>query len=98
MIKALGFVEVRSLATALVAADNMLKTSQVNLEKLDYVGSGLIAIIVSGDVAAVTASVFAGKSSIEKTGKLIASNVIPNPHKEVYIHVLGISKGVDNFD
>lgn len=50
--QALGSVETRSLVGALEAADVMAKTADVVLASLNYVGSGIVAAVVEGDVAA----------------------------------------------
>ena len=50
MRKALGSVETRSLVGALEAADVMAKTADVTLASLNYVGSGIVAAVVEGDM------------------------------------------------
>ena len=63
MRKALGSVETRSLVGALEAADVMVKTADVTLASLNYVGSGIVAAVVEGDVAAVKAAVENGSAA-----------------------------------
>jgi len=81
--EALGFVETIGMVPALYAADQMLKAAKVELVSYENVGSTLVAIMVSGDVGAVTASVEAGAAAAAEIGKLTAKNVIPRPIKEV---------------
>ncbi|HLR36346.1 MAG TPA: BMC domain-containing protein [Tissierellales bacterium] len=83
MRKALGFVETRSLVGALEAADTMSKTANVKVHDFKFVGSGVVSVIVSGDVAAVKAAVENGRESAEKISEIISANVIPRPHEEV---------------
>ena len=80
---AIGSVETRSLAGAVVAADAMAKAARVNLEDFRVVGSGLVAVTVTGDVAAVQASVDSGKAAAEQMCEVISVNVIARPHGEV---------------
>ena len=80
---ALGFIETVGMVPALYAADKMLKAAEVELTAYENVGSTLVAIVVSGDVGAVKASVDAGAAAASELGKLTAKNVIPRPVKEV---------------
>ncbi len=83
MNEAIGTVETRGLPAAIQAADTMVKTSNVRLLDLDYVGSGLVAATVTGEVAAVKAAV---ENAVETAGaisEVISSNVIPRPTDEV---------------
>jgi len=60
----------------------MVKAAKVNIVDYKQIGSGLIAVIVQGDVGAVKAAVQAGQAAAEKIGKIIAVEVIPRPHEE----------------
>jgi ethanolamine utilization protein EutM len=40
-------------------------------------------VIVSGDVAAVTAAIDAGKQAVGSLGKIVAAHVIARPHDEL---------------
>lgn len=81
--EALGMLETKGLVAAIEAADAMLKAANVELVGSEKIGSGLVTIMVRGDVGAVKASVDAGASAAERVGILISTHVIPRPHKEV---------------
>lgn len=83
MGSALGFIETKGLTAALEAADNMLKTAQVELVGKDKIGSGLITIIVKGEVGAVKAATEAGAATANRLGELVAVHVIPRPHDDL---------------
>lgn len=83
MGKAVGFIETRGLTGALEAADSMLKTAQVELVGKEKIGSGLITVIVRGEVGAVKAATEAGADAASKLGELVAVHVIPRPHDEL---------------
>ena len=83
MKQALGFIETKGLTAALEAADNMLKTAQVELVGKDKIGSGLITIIVKGEVGAVKAATEAGAATANRLGELVAVHVIPRPHDDL---------------
>lgn len=82
-MKALGIVEVKSLIGAIQAADTMLKSADVELVDIDLVGSGIVAAIINGDVAAVKAAVENGEESAARLAEIISTNVIARPHDEV---------------
>ncbi len=81
--EALGIVETRSLVSALEAADTMVKTSSVTIIDIEFVGSGVVAVSVVGDVAAVQAAVNSGSDAARGLGEIISANVIARPHNEV---------------
>lgn len=83
MGNSIGFIETRGLTSALEAADTMLKTAQVELVGTEKIGSGLITIIVKGEVGAVKAATDAGAEAATKLGELVAVHVIPRPHDEL---------------
>ena len=82
-LEALGMVETRGLVAAVEAADAMLKAANVVLVGTEKIGSGLVSVMVRGDVGAVKAAVEAGKTSAQRLGEIIATHVIPRPHGDV---------------
>ena len=82
-LEALGMVETRGLVAAIEAADAMVKAANVELIGTEKIGSGLVSVMVRGDVGAVKAAVEAGSSSASHLGELIATHVIPRPHNDV---------------
>ncbi|MDD6478317.1 MAG: BMC domain-containing protein [Oscillospiraceae bacterium] len=81
--EALGMVETRGLTAAIEAADAMVKAAEVTLIGTEKIGSGLVSVMVRGDVGAVKAAVEAGSSSAGHLGELVAVHVIPRPHGDV---------------
>ena len=81
--EALGMIETRGLVAAIEAADAMLKAANVELVGTEKIGSGLVSVMVRGDVGAVKSAVEAGGASAEKLGEIIAIHVIPRPHSDV---------------
>lgn len=83
-MQALGFIETRSLTGAIDATDAMTKTTDVKLIGTVKIGSGLVNVIVQGQVAAVRAAVAAGRAAIEEVGaEVYASNVITQPDDSI---------------
>ena len=87
MMEALGMVETRGLVAAIEAADAMVKAANVILIGSEKIGSGLVSVMVRGDVgavkAAVKAAVEAGSAAATSLGEVIATHVIPRPHADV---------------
>ena len=82
-MEALGMVETRGLVAAIEAADAMVKAANVVLVGSEKIGSGLVSVMVRGDVGAVKAAVEAGSAAAASLGEIIATHVIPRPHADV---------------
>lgn len=82
-IEALGMLETKGLVCLIEASDAMLKAANVQFVGWEKVGSGLVTVFVTGDVAAVKAAVDAGASAASKIGEVVGVQVIPRPHDEL---------------
>ena len=83
--EAVGMVETRGLIAALESLDTMAKAAQVRMLSFRRAGSGLVTVIVAGDVAAVQSAVAAGEAAADRTGEeLISACVIPRPHPDLW--------------
>ncbi len=82
MAKAIGMVEFISIARGIYAADQMVKISDVEIVSAGSVCPGKYIAIVSGDVAAVEASVKTGEKFAEEF--FVDSIIIPNVHPAVF--------------
>ena len=82
-LQALGMIETRGLIASIEAADAMLKAANVVLVGTEKIGSGLVSVMVRGDVGAVKSAVEAGSASAARLGEVIAVHVIPRPHGDV---------------
>ena len=80
---ALGMVETKGLVGAIEAADAMVKAANVTLVGYEKIGSGLVTVMVRGDVGAVKAATDAGAAAAQRVGELVSVHVIPRPHAEV---------------
>ena len=81
--EALGMIETKGLVGAIEAADAMVKSANVTLVGYEKIGSGLVTVMVRGDVGAVKASVDACTVAADKVGTVVSSHVIPRPHTDV---------------
>ena len=71
---ALGMIETKGLIGSIEAADAMVKAANVTLVGKEFVGGGLVTVMVRGDVGAAAA---------QRVGELVSVHVIPRPHAEV---------------
>jgi len=78
-------IETKGLVGAIEAADAMVKAANVTLIGKSYAGSGLVTVMVRGDVGAVKAATDAGAAAASTVGELVSVHVIPRPHGEVEV-------------
>jgi len=83
MNDALGMIETKGLVGAVEAADAMVKAANVTLVGTEKIGSGLVTVMVRGDVGAVKAATDAGSAAAQKVGEVVSVHVIPRPHTDV---------------
>ncbi|RKD32756.1 ethanolamine utilization protein EutM [Thermohalobacter berrensis] len=79
---ALGMIETKGLVGAIEAGDAMVKSANVELIGYEKIGSGLVTVMVRGDVGAVKAATDAGAAAADKVGELTSVHVIPRPHMD----------------
>jgi len=82
-MNAIGLVEVIGYVAAIQAGDASLKSANVNLLDITKVGSGIVTLIISGDVGAVKSAVEAAENAVLQIGKLRSTHVIPRIDKSV---------------
>ena len=84
-MEALGMIETRGLLAAIESADAMMKAAEVRLLERTFVGGGLVTVTITGDVAAVKASIDAAAAAVNRLGAelLVSQHVIPRPHSEL---------------
>ncbi|MDA7950118.1 MAG: BMC domain-containing protein [Pirellulaceae bacterium] len=82
-VEALGIIETRSYIALVEAADTMLKTAMVSYLGWDKIGSGLVSVFVTGDVASVKAATDAGAEAAAKVGQVVNVQVLPYPDEDL---------------
>lgn len=83
MSEALGMIETKGLVGAIEAADAMVKAANVELIGYEKIGSGLVTVMVRGDVGAIKAATDAGAAAARNVGEVVSVHVIPRPHADV---------------
>ncbi|MDP6042290.1 MAG: BMC domain-containing protein [Candidatus Latescibacteria bacterium] len=80
---ALGMIETLGVIGTTEAADAMVKSALVTIEKYEKIGAGYTTTLVRGDVGAVQAAVEAGANAAQRVGRLVAVHIIPNLDPQV---------------
>ena len=88
--KALGIVETFTAASAILAADAAVKAANVSLIEVRVARGmgGKCFVTMTGEVSDVKAAVEAGAKVAAKDGVLIGTEVIANPHPELWEAVM----------
>jgi len=87
---AVGVMEYYSVTASIYGADAAVKAADVDLIDV-RLGTGIGGksfVVMTGDVAAVKASVEAGIHTENAEGMVVSSVVIPNPRKEIFESLL----------
>ena len=87
MSKAIGMVEYKTTSAGVVAADSMVKTSEVSIIEAQTVCPGKY---ITGDLSAVTSAVDNAKTMHGK--HLINSFVLGNPHESIFPAIYGAAE------
>ena len=90
MSKAIGMVEYKTVSSGVVAADAMVKTSDVSVIEAQTVCPGKYIVIIAGDLSAVDAAVNTAK--VQHGDHLISSFVLGNPHESIFPAIYGASE------
>lgn len=80
--KAIGLIELSSVAAGFQVADTMLKAGTVRLLLSRSICSGKYMVLIGGETAAVTSAISAGAAAAD--GCLIDQFVAPNVHPDVF--------------
>lgn len=81
--QAIGMIETKGLVPLIEAADAALKAANVKYAGQAKVGSGLVSVTFTGDVAAVKAAVDAGAEAAGRVGEVVSVHVIARPHDDI---------------
>lgn len=94
MKKSLGILEVKGMVTATACIDAMVKSSYIEIYHIERLGSGMITILIEGEVAAVNIALEIGAEEAFKHGELIATKTIAKPDQKL-IRLFTQKKQVD---
>ena len=88
-LDALGIIETTSIASAIIAADQALKTAAVDLFDLRIANGlgGRSFLALTGEVSDVRSAIVAGARSASESGHLAREVVIPRPHADLSRHL-----------
>ena len=90
MSKAIGMVEYKTVSAGVVAADAIVKTSEVSIIEAQTVCPGKYIVIFTGDLSAVDAAV--NNAKVQHGAQLISSFVLGNPHESIFPAIYGATE------
>tara|TARA_B110000037_G_scaffold208544_1_gene256736 strand:- start:72 stop:386 length:315 start_codon:yes stop_codon:yes gene_type:complete len=90
-IKAIGILETKGLVALVQGTDAMLKSADVELTgPMKGVGSALVSVTITGDVAAVKAAIESGSETAGQYGEVVSAHVIARPHEDTGVIIPGL--------
>ena len=89
MSKAIGMIEFKTVSAGITAADQMVKTANVEIIEAQTVCPGKYIAIISGDLSAVNAAVERAEQT--RSEELIDSFVLGNPDESIFPAIYGSS-------
>lgn len=87
MSRAIGMIEFRTVSKGVTAADQMVKTSEVELLEAETVCPGKYIALIAGELSAVRAAVDSAVNTYPD--ELIDSMVLGNPHESIFPAIYG---------
>ncbi|MBQ7943723.1 MAG: BMC domain-containing protein [Lachnospiraceae bacterium] len=90
MSKAIGMIEFKTVAAGITAADQMVKTANVEIIEAQTVCPGKYIALISGDLSAVKAAV--ERAELTRPDELIDSFVLGNPDESIFPAIYGSSQ------
>jgi microcompartment protein CcmL/EutN len=85
MSQSFGLLEVVGMVTAAACVDAMVKSAYVEVYNIKRAGTGMITIIIKGDLASVKEALEIGVETAQRYGELIGVRAIARPYKGLEI-------------
>ena len=90
MARAIGMIEFKTVSAGITAADQMVKTSEVELLEAQTVCPGKYIALIAGDLSAVRAAV--DRAEKTRPDEFIDSFVLGNPDASIFPAIYGSSQ------
>lgn len=87
MSRAIGMAEYKTVSAGVLAADAMVKASEVDIVEAQTVCPGKYIVIITGGLSSVNAAVETAR--VQHSGQLINSFVLGNPHEAIFPAIYG---------
>ncbi len=89
MSRAIGMIEFKTVSAGITAADQMVKTAEVELLEAQCVCPGKYVALIAGELSAVKAAVERARGT--RPEELIDDFVLGNPHESIFPAIYGAS-------
>ncbi len=90
MNRAIGMIEFKTVSAGITAADQMVKTAEVELLEAQCVCPGKYVALIAGDLSAVKAAVERARET--RPEELIDDFVLGNPHESIFPAIYGATQ------
>ena len=90
MSRAIGMIEFKTVSAGITAADQMVKTAEVELLEAQTVCPGKYIALIAGDLSAVRAAV--DRAAQTRPDELIDTFVLGNPDESIFPAIYGSSQ------
>lgn len=89
MHRAIGMIEFKTVSAGITAADQMVKTANVEILEAQTVCPGKYIALIAGDLSAVNAAV--ERAKLTREDELIGNFVLGNPDESIFPAIYGSS-------
>ena len=89
MHRAIGMIEFKTVSAGITAADQMVKTADVEILEAQTVCPGKYIALIAGDLSAVNAAV--ERAKLTREDELIGSFVLGNPDESIFPAIYGVT-------
>lgn len=93
MNQSLGIIEVVGLVTATACIDAMVKSAYVEVFNIKRTGSGMITVMIQGDLASVKEALEIGEVAAHRYGEIVAARTIARPYDGLEGLIAPVKKG-----
>lgn len=83
MQASLGFIETIGMTAAIIAADQMVKQTYVEIVSFEKSGAGYVSVFVRGQLDSVKIALEIGASEAQNLGELISVHLISKPDEGI---------------
>lgn len=84
MQQAIGLLETKGMTPVIIGTDAMLKSADVQVVgPMKNIGSAIVSVTVTGNVAAVKAAIDAGVEAAQTVGEVLSAHVIARPSASI---------------
>lgn len=94
--RSIGLLEIVGMVTAAACVDAMVKAAFVEVHNIKRIGSGMITIVIKGDLASVKEALEIGSEAASRFGEIVSVRCIARPYEGLEVLLDPTEKGGNN--